>query len=202
MEIFSRSSPGDDGSILAVIGDVSGKGMQAAMLVSLIVGTLRTYAEKTRDPLQILEGLNRRLCGRLEHQFATCIVAHIAADGTTQIVNAGHLPPYLNGEEIVTSGSLPLGIIPEPDFERSHLTLAPGDTITLLTDGIIEAKNAQKELFGFARTREMLKQVRPACRNSYRRPAVRPGRRITIIAITRNAAPVKAPAPALELAST
>ena len=61
---FSRSSPEADGSILAIIGDVSGKGLRAAMLVSLIVGAVRTLAKFTRDPAEILRGINERLCGR------------------------------------------------------------------------------------------------------------------------------------------
>ncbi|MFP5250333.1 MAG: SpoIIE family protein phosphatase, partial [Acidobacteriota bacterium] len=70
---FFQILPGIDGSVLIVIGDVSGKGLRAAMLVSMIVGSIRTLAAFTSEPEVILCGLNERLCGRISHQFATCL---------------------------------------------------------------------------------------------------------------------------------
>jgi hypothetical protein len=152
---FFQIIEGSDNSILIVVGDVSGKGLKAAMLVSLIVGTIRTLAKFTRDPMEVLHGLNERLCGRMQGHFATCVVARIAANGETTIANAGHLAPYLNGNEVAIAGSLPLGIIEAAEFEQTHLTLQPGDRITMMTDGVVEAQNEKKELFGFARAQEI-----------------------------------------------
>jgi Stage II sporulation protein E (SpoIIE)/Beta-galactosidase jelly roll domain len=152
---FFQIIPGPDGSILAIIGDVSGKGLRAAMLVSLIVGAVRTLARFTRDPVEVLRGVNERLCGHLKDQFATCLALHIAADGETTIANAGHLPPFLNGHELVMAGSIPLGIIESAPIEKSTLLLEPGDRFILLTDGIVEAQNKQRELFGFVRLGEL-----------------------------------------------
>ena len=81
------------------------------MLVSLIVGAVRTLAVFTRDPVEILRGINERLCGRLHGQFATALALHIAADGQTTIANAGHIPPFWNGRELELAGSMPLGIV-------------------------------------------------------------------------------------------
>jgi hypothetical protein len=148
---FFQIIPGEDGSILVIIGDVSGKGLRAAMLVSLIVGSVRTLAKFTRDPVEILRGINEGLCGRLKSQFATCLALHIAPDGKTTIANAGHLPPFLNGGELPLAGSIPLGIVEGAPIEQSTLILETGDRLILLTDGIVEAQNKQRELFGFGR---------------------------------------------------
>ena len=141
----------DGGSALLVVGDVSGKGLKAAMTVSLIVGTLRTLADSTTDPAEVLAGLNRQLHERLRGGFATCLVARIDADGNCLIASAGHLPPYRNGQEVPMPPSLPLGISPDNENSVISLELVPGDTLTLLTDGVVEARNASGELFGFER---------------------------------------------------
>ncbi len=152
---FFQIIPGEDGSVLAIIGDVSGKGLRAAMLVALIVGAIRTLVEFTRDPADVLRGVNQRLCGRLRNQFATCLALHIAADGKATIANAGHVPPFLNGCEMPLAGSIPLGIIEGAPIEERSLILEPGGRLLLTTDGIIEAQNKQRELFGFVRLGEL-----------------------------------------------
>ena len=126
------------------------------MLVSLIVGAVRTLAKFTRDPVEVLSGINERLCGQLKNQFATCQALHIAADGKTTIANAGHLPPFWNGAELALAGSIPLGIVECVAIEQSTLLLEPGDRLILLTDGIVEAQNKQRELFGFARLGDLV----------------------------------------------
>ena len=100
---FFQVIPPDPGSpdagTLIIVGDVSGKGLKAAMTVSLIVGTLRTLADITRSPAAILTGLNRRLLGRTQGGFATCLVLRLDADGTATLANAGHLSPFRDGVE-------------------------------------------------------------------------------------------------------
>jgi serine phosphatase RsbU (regulator of sigma subunit) len=155
---FFQIVAGEDGSVLAIIGDVSGKGLRAAMLVSLIVGAVRTLVKFTRDPVEILRGINERLYGRLHNQFATCLALHITADGNTTIANAGHLPPFLNGREMALAGSIPLGMVEIAPIEQSTLILKPGDRIILLTDGIVEAQNEKRELFGFDRMGQLALQ--------------------------------------------
>src|SRR6202046_5099856 len=77
----------DAGGALIALGDVSGKGLQAAMTVSLIVGALRTMADYTQSPATILQGLNRRLLGRIDGGFVTCVIARIDPSGTTTLAN-------------------------------------------------------------------------------------------------------------------
>jgi serine phosphatase RsbU (regulator of sigma subunit) len=155
---FFQIVPSEDGSVLAIIGDVSGKGLRAAMLVSLIVGAVRTLVKFTRDPVEILRCINERLYGRLHNQFVTCLALHITADGKATIANAGHLPPFLNGCELALAGSIPLGMVESAPIEQSTLHLKPGDRIILLTDGIVEAQNEQRELFGFDRMGQLALQ--------------------------------------------
>ena len=143
--------PADSGSALVVIGDVSGKGMPAAMTVSLIVGTLRTLAEFSDSPAEILRGLNRRLIGR-SSGFTTCLILRLEPDGTCVIANAGHLAPYVNGEELPLDCGLPLGISEDASYEETTFELDDDARITLLTDGVIEARSCTGELFGFDRT--------------------------------------------------
>jgi serine phosphatase RsbU (regulator of sigma subunit) len=74
------------------------------------------------------------------------------------VVNAGHLPPYLNGQELALEGSLPLGAADLIEFSSRVVTLQPGDRLTFLTDGVVEAMNSANELFGFDRARAISSQ--------------------------------------------
>jgi serine phosphatase RsbU (regulator of sigma subunit) len=85
--------------------------------------------------------------------FVTCCAARIGRDGNVAIASAGHLAPYRNGNEIPTSAGLPLGVTADSAFFEAALTLSPGDRLTFLTDGVVEARNPAGELFGFDRTR-------------------------------------------------
>ncbi|MFZ0663494.1 MAG: SpoIIE family protein phosphatase [Acidobacteriaceae bacterium] len=144
-----------DGSVLIVAGDVTGKGLQAGMLVALIVGAIRTAVEKSFDPLEVLQSLNRRLCGR-SNAHATCLAVRIAADGSATLANAGHMPPYLNGRELPMEGAVPLGMSLKTEFSVMRFHLEPRDRLMLLSDGIAEAQDEQGRLFGFERVQTML----------------------------------------------
>ena len=141
------------GGMTIVVGDVSGKGLPAAMLVSVLVGAIRAEAGHGASPASMLASLNERMMGRSGGGFTTCLAAHITARGQLTLANAGHLPPYLNGEEISIRGSLPLGILEAVEYETATLRLNPGDRLTFVSDGVVEAQSKSKELFGFDRTR-------------------------------------------------
>ncbi len=150
--------PGGSNAFI-VVGDVSGKGLKAAMTVSLIVGTLRAYAESYTSPAQLLAGMNRRLHGRTAG-FATCLALKITAAGEVTIANAGHPNPYLDGVEILTDSNLPLGITLDVEYAETRLHIDAGQKLTLVTDGVVEATAAAtKELFGFERTQAISKQA-------------------------------------------
>jgi len=145
-----------DNTVLVVAGDVTGKGLQAGMLVSLLVGAIRTAADTTSDPLLVLQTLNRRLLGR-GHAQATAVALLIAADGHATLANAGHIPPYLNGIPLDMEGALPLGMIPDADFSVMHFQLAPNDNLVLISDGILEATDPSGQLYGFDRVQQHLR---------------------------------------------
>ncbi len=146
-----------DGSVLIVVGDVTGKGLQAGMLVALIVGAIRNQTDTNSDPLSMLQSLNRRLYGR-GHAHATCLALRISADGAVTLANAGHLPPYLNGKELPMEGAMPLGIIDGAEFSVMRFQLAAGDALMLMSDGVAEAQNEDGQLFGFERIHELLQK--------------------------------------------
>ena len=149
---FFQILPIEGGGVLAVLGDVSGKGLPAAMNVALIVGALRTLAETTSSPAEILAGLNRRLLGR-GTGFTTALALRILPNGEATLASAGHLNPYLAGKELALESNLPLGLSPEVVYTETTIFLKPSEILTLITDGVLEATNpTTKELFGFERT--------------------------------------------------
>jgi len=151
---FYHVQPTGDGGLLVVIGDVTGKGLKAAMNVSMLMGALRRTPE--RSPAKILESLNRVLTG--SESFTTCQAAWFGPSGELVLANAGHLPPYLNSQEVAVPGSLPLGVLPDMSYEEVRLFLHPGDRILLLSDGVVEARQPSGELFGFDRVHNLSNQ--------------------------------------------
>jgi hypothetical protein len=161
---FFQALPLKDDSLMIVVGDVSGKGLQAAMNSSTLVGALRN--ELSHDPGTILDHLNRVLLGAVASPgavpgldsapcFATCLCARIYPDGMMTIANAGHLSPYRDGRELPLEPSLPLGVIANSSYVESTFQLNPGDRLVFLSDGVVEATNAEGELFGFERTQQV-----------------------------------------------
>jgi serine phosphatase RsbU (regulator of sigma subunit) len=118
--------------------------------LSKLVGALRSIVEATGSPAEILAGLNRRLTGR-GSGFTTCVAIRLSSSGALIMANAGHLAPYLNGQELSSPPALPLGLDPAAAFAEQTFQLVQGDHLTLLTDGIPEA-TSNHELFGFERT--------------------------------------------------
>ncbi len=156
---FFQILPIAQGAVLLVVGDVSGKGMPAAMTVALIVGSARTLAESTESPGEILAGLNRRLCGRPSGGFTTCLVLRVDPGGRITMANAGHLAPYRDGVELPVESGLPLGLAPKADFTESQFQLGTDEQLTLVTDGVVEARSKSGELFGFERTLELSRET-------------------------------------------
>jgi serine phosphatase RsbU (regulator of sigma subunit) len=153
---LSRVLP--DGRQRVLAGDVSGKGAAAAMAAALLLGA----AEERNDdsPGELLLHLNRVLRRTRIGGFATCLCADVAADGAVTIANAGHLAPYLNGQPLEIEGALPLGMIESAEFSVLNFTLQPGDRLVIVSDGVVEARDAKGDLLGFERmTRLMTKSA-------------------------------------------
>jgi len=155
---FFQILPAAGGGLLIVVGDVAGKGLPAAMLVSVLVGSIRTAAEDTQDPALILRKLNDGLVNRTRGGFCTALAAHISADGWVTVANAGHLSPYLDGEEVELPGALPLGLAIGQRYEAETFQFPYGSRLTFYSDGVVEAQNGKGELFGFKRAQAISTQ--------------------------------------------
>lgn len=179
-----------DGSVLIVAGDVIGKGLKAGMLVALLVGAIQTASENTAEPLEVLRALNRRLLGRGNAQ-ATCLALRIREDGSSTLANAGHIPPYLNGEPVEMEGALPLGIMEDADFPVMRFTLSESDRLILMSDGIAEAADANGNLFGFERIRDLLREPTSAAELATAAQKFGQEDDISVIAVTRIPVPLQ-----------
>ena len=148
---FFQIIPIATGGALVVIGDVSGKGMPAAMTVSLLVGTVRTLAHYTQSPGEILASMNQRMLARSGGGFTTCLILRLDIDGTLTLANAGHLAPYCNGKELPLENGLPLGLAAGTVYTESSFRFGLNTQLTLVTDGVVEARGNNGELYGFDR---------------------------------------------------
>jgi hypothetical protein len=144
------------GSTLIVLGDVSGKGLRAAMAVSLVVGMVRALVHAEVGPGELLTRLNERLCGHLQGGFATCVALRVEAGGECVVAAAGHPSPYLDGEELVVPAALPLGLVTGIAYEELAMVLPVGTRLVLYSDGLLEARNASGVLYGFERMGALL----------------------------------------------
>jgi serine phosphatase RsbU (regulator of sigma subunit) len=145
------------GGHMAVIGDVTGHGPEAARLTSLARYTLRTAGELTADPLRAMQQLNTALQDGGELQLATALCVHIRHEPNgrvwARIVSAGHPLPLIvsdRGVRRVGNHGLIAGFAPEPEWTAVETELAPGDTLVLYTDGVTDARRGS-ERFGEAR---------------------------------------------------
>jgi hypothetical protein len=148
---FYRTELLEDGSLLVVVGDVSGKGLDAALLVAAVLGGLAI--EKEKRPGVLLGDLNRAVAGRTGGGFITACCARFYPDGRAVITNAGHISPYIDGREVELENGLPLGISVATVY--SETAIQATGVLTFLSDGVAEARNAKGELLGFERMAEL-----------------------------------------------
>jgi serine phosphatase RsbU (regulator of sigma subunit) len=154
--------------------------------VSLLVGTVRTLAHYTQSPGEILSAMNQRMMARSGGGFTTCLVLRADPDGTLTIANAGHIAPYLAGKELALENGLPLGLSADSSYAESTFQLAPGRQLTLLTDGVVEARDKTGALYGFERT--SLLSIQPAEAIAQAAQAFGQDDDITVLTLTRLAA--------------
>jgi hypothetical protein len=145
--------PTPDGSLIAIVGDVSGKGLTAAMRVALILGALRR--ETSTEPADILGALNNALVAQGQLGFTTALCVRIDPNGEFSLANAGHIPPYIDGHEFETAPALPLGLVADQSYHTKFSRLDAGQQMVLMSDGVPEARSATGELYGFARLPEL-----------------------------------------------
>ena len=143
-----------------LLADVSGKGLGAAIVTTMLQGALSAMTLGT-DPARVINHVNRFLCDHAEvGRYATMFFAILDDDGNLEFINAGHPSPFLIrkgvAQEPFSEGSYPVGLVPEAEYSVARLKLEPGDTVVLFSDGVTEAMDPNEELFGVPRLRQLL----------------------------------------------
>ena len=145
----------ENAEIALAVGDVSGKGMKAAMTAVMVSGMLNTEAIHRTNPAEVLIRINRPLYRKSDRRMFAAMLYGILDPGKKQFsfTNAGQMPPLLLRDgKVATITShgprLPLGVTPEVNYARKTLALLSGDHLLLYTDGINEARNGDRYLFG------------------------------------------------------
>src|SRR5438105_11618912 len=157
-----------DGDLGLAIGDVSGKGVAAALIMSSVQAALRVAAPIEEDLARLVQRLNSLIYrGSRGRKYATFFFGrYTPSTGLLRYVNAGHNPPFvaIDGQlQELSSTGKPIGILPESQYHDQAVEIPPGATLFLYTDGLNEAANAEDEEFGYERLRELfLKTPEPA----------------------------------------
>ncbi|PYT00056.1 MAG: hypothetical protein DMF63_08790 [Acidobacteria bacterium] len=149
-----------DGELYFILGDVSGKGMAASMLMSNLHAMFHALVPLGLELCEMMTRANRLFAeSTLANHYATLVVGKINANGEVEMCNAGHLPPIVvGGEKSIELGSsgLPLGMFSDSSFISSGVRLNPGETLLLFTDGVTEANDLEETEFGTDRLRESI----------------------------------------------
>lgn len=148
-----------DGRVAIGLGDVAGKGVPAALLMARLYSAARYELLTKPTPSAAMAGLNIDIAsGGLGHRFVTLVFVILnPVTNTATIVNAGHLPPLLRNAQGrllkigVDESGLPLGIKPDTEYQQAEITLEPGDSLILFTDGVTESMDPRNEIYGMKR---------------------------------------------------
>jgi serine phosphatase RsbU (regulator of sigma subunit) len=150
--------------MLIALGDVSGKGTAAALLMSSLHAAIHGQVSAGSSLEQVVDSVNRYLAENTpSNRFVTLFAAELDPGlGKLRYINAGHNPPLIGrmdgSIEQLSSGGFPLGIIPSAEFELGEMVLAPGETLLIYSDGVSEANNIAGEEFGLDRLAEVVKK--------------------------------------------
>src|ERR1700674_1499924 len=152
--------PLDNKRTAFLIADVSGKGLGAALLTTMLQGALSGMTLGT-DPSRVLNHVNRFLCDHSEvGRYATMFFGVLDEEGNLDFINAGHPSPFLIrqgvAQEPFSEGSYPVGLVPEAEYTALKIKLEPGDTLVLFSDGVTEAMDPDEQMFGIERLKELL----------------------------------------------
>jgi serine phosphatase RsbU (regulator of sigma subunit)/ketosteroid isomerase-like protein len=153
-----------EGKLGLAVGDATGKGVPAALVMSTTCGMLRLAAQSYSSPGQILQRVNEALCPNIpSNMFVTCFYAIVdPISASLSYANAGHnLPCCSHDDQAATeleARGMPLGLMPEMSYEEKETVLVPGESVFFYTDGLVEAHNPQGEMFGTPRLRGLLSE--------------------------------------------
>ena len=162
---FYDFHPLPEGKLGLVVGDATGKGVPAALVMSTTLGMLQLAARALDSPSpgEVLEQVNETLLARIpSNMFVTCFYAVLdPGSASLSYANAGHDLPYLwhSGEcEELRARGMPLGLMPQMSYEEKEIVLQEGDSALLYTDGLVEAHAPQREMFGFPRLQALVSE--------------------------------------------
>jgi phosphoserine phosphatase RsbU/P len=152
--------PMSDDRTAFLIADVSGKGLGAALLTTMLQGALSGMTIGA-DPARVFNHINCFLCEHAEvGHYATMFFGIVDRSGRVEFINAGHPSPLLlrrnEVAEPFSEGSFPVGLMPEADYVAAYVQLQPNDTLILFSDGVTEAMDPDEQMFGISRLREVL----------------------------------------------
>jgi serine phosphatase RsbU (regulator of sigma subunit)/anti-sigma regulatory factor (Ser/Thr protein kinase) len=153
--------PLPDGRVGFVVGDVTDKGVPAALVMSATRSVLRASAQRLIEPGEVLERVNEHLCPDMpEKMFVTCLYGVLdTGSGLFRFANAGHDLPYVqtaDGVIELRARGMPLGLMPGMSYEENEATLEPGDSVLLHSDGVLEAHDSERDMFGAPRLKETM----------------------------------------------
>jgi serine phosphatase RsbU (regulator of sigma subunit) len=144
-----------DKGLSLIVADVSGKGISAAVVASILQGMLYSQLARDSSLADMMAAVNRFLCEKVAGQkYATLVVARLLSTGEVELINCGHVPPLVISANKVTKiedGNLPVGLVPGAEFQETRLHLNADDRLLVVTDGVTEAEDAQGEFFGSER---------------------------------------------------
>jgi serine phosphatase RsbU (regulator of sigma subunit) len=156
-----------EGRLRVVVGDATGKGVPAALVMSTTCGMLQLAARAldSRSPGEVLAQVNETLVARIpSNMFVTCFYAVLdPEDGTLRHANAGHDPPYMrrsndDAEELRARG-MPLGLMPSMSYEEQVASLSEGESVLFYSDGLVEAHDPEGQMFSFPRLRALISEL-------------------------------------------
>ena len=150
-----------DNCLYFCIGDVAGKGVPAALVMTTACGGFRLLSESESEPVRIVSRMNEMI---IRNNSITIFVTFFAGvlnleTGHLRYCNAGHIPPLVNGEVLPVNSNLPIGALSDWEYTTQEADLAPGSTLFLYTDGLNEAEDAQSHMFGKKRILEVMQSA-------------------------------------------
>ncbi len=156
------TDPDEEGTVYFAVGDVSGKGVAASLLMAHLQAAFRSLASVGLPLAELVDRVNRQLlAATIPTHYATLVFGRANADGRVELVNAGHCPPLvIRGGVIEALGAtgFPIGLLGDRAYEVQRLRLREGDTLVLYTDGLTEARGSEGEEYGQERIEELLRR--------------------------------------------
>ena len=158
---FYEFIPVDQNRVGFLIADVSGHGVPAALIASMVKVAMRSLLSSAHNPPEVLRGMNRILFGQMQEQLVSAAYLWLDTENRKALYSAAGHPPLLlwreHQLELIESNGILLGVIPDPDFPARDIPIKPGDRFLLYTDGVTEPENDKGDSFGGHKLEQVLR---------------------------------------------